>query len=217
MIKKIDSLIASAMKERRKGELEVYKLIKAELVKAEKDGIDLNDIETTKILLKMVAQRDDAYNQYIAGNRQDLADKEKFENTIIKQLLPEQPTDDEIADYTRTCITAYTDSLCAPLSMKDMKLLLAMVQEKYPSANGKIVSQVLQSGSSNPHSPQVSSSGNVPQQEKPYRLRAKQHLHLSNPPASLQGRADLPIKLQHLFPGTEKVFFYLFGRGELKS
>ena len=141
----VNEMIASAMKSRNKEELEVYKLIKTEFVKAEKNGVKLDDVEQAKILLKMCSQREDSIAQYMSGNRQDLADQEKKELDIIKGIMPEQPTDDEIEDYTRQAITAYKVTNSEQISMKDMKPLLTIVQSKYPSANGKVVSKVLQS------------------------------------------------------------------------
>ena len=141
----VNELITSAMKSRNKEELEVYKLIKAEFVKAEKNGVEMNDVEQAKILLKMCSQREDSITQYIIDNRQDLADQEKFELGVIKGIMPEQPTDEEIENYTRQAITAYKVTNSDQISMKDMKPLLSIVQSKYPSANGKIVSKVLQS------------------------------------------------------------------------
>lgn len=141
----IDELIKNSMKLHRKDELEVYKLIKSEFVKAQKDGVEMNDINQAKILLKMITQREDAFNQYIAGNRQDLADQEEFEMNIIKRHLPEQPTDEDIENETRKVITAWCTTSDHPLSMRDMKSILTLVQETYPSANGKIVSKVVQS------------------------------------------------------------------------
>lgn len=141
----VNKMIASAMISRNKEELEVYKLIKTEFVKAEKNGVKLDDVEQAKILLKMCSQREDSIAQYIAGNRQDLADQEKKELDIIKGIMPEQPTDEEIEDYTRQAITAYKVTNSEQISMKDMKPLLTIVQSKYPSANGKVVSKVLQS------------------------------------------------------------------------
>ena len=46
----IDKYIANAMKERNMDLLNVLKLIKSELVKAEKDGITLDEVSETKIL-----------------------------------------------------------------------------------------------------------------------------------------------------------------------
>lgn len=141
----IDKLIANAMKERNMDLLNVLKLIKSELVKAEKDGVTLDEVSETKILLKMLSQREDSIRQYIDGGRKDLADNEQKEIDIIKQFVPEQPTDEEIEEYTRTCISTYvlTKKEGENLSMKDMKPLMNIVKEKYPSANGKIISKVL--------------------------------------------------------------------------
>lgn len=141
----IDKHIANAMKERNIELLNVLKLIKSELVKAEKDGITLDEVSETKILLKMLSQREDSIRQYIDGGRKDLADNEQKEISIIKQFVPEQPTDEEIEEYTRTCISTYvlTKKAGESLSMKDMKPLMNIVKEKYPSANGKIISKVL--------------------------------------------------------------------------
>lgn len=141
----IDRLIANAMKERNIELLNVLKLIKSELVKAEKDGVTLDEVSETKILLKMLSQREDSIRQYVDGGRKDLADNEQKEIDIIKQFVPEQPTDEEIEEYTRTCISTYvlTKKAGESLSMKDMKPLMNIVKEKYPSANGKIISKVL--------------------------------------------------------------------------
>lgn len=141
----IDKLIANAMKERNIELLNVLKLIKSELVKAEKDGVTLDEVSETKILLKMLSQREDSIRQYVDGGRKDLADNEQKEIDIIKQFVPEQPTDEEIEEYTRTCISTYvlTKKEGENLSMKDMKPLMNIVKEKYPSANGKIISKVL--------------------------------------------------------------------------
>lgn len=141
----IDKLIANAMKERNIELLNVLKLIKSELVKAEKNGVTLDEVSETKILLKMLSQREDSIRQYVDGGRKDLADNEQKEIDIIKQFVPEQPTDEEIEEYTRTCISTYvlTKKEGENLSMKDMKPLMNIVKEKYPSANGKIISKVL--------------------------------------------------------------------------
>ena len=141
----IDKLIANAMKERNIELLNVLKLIKSELVKTKKNGVTLDEVSETKILLKMLSQREDSIRQYVDGGRKDLADNEQKEIDIIKQFVPEQPTDEEIEEYTRTCISTYvlTKKEGENLSMKDMKPLMNIVKEKYPSANGKIISKVL--------------------------------------------------------------------------
>ena len=141
----INKQIAEAMKKRDREKLDTLKLIKTELVKAEKDGITLDDSKEAKILMKMVEQRKDSISQYIKGGRNDLAEAEQKEIDVIKQFIPEQPTDEEIEKYTNDTITHYIEQNDADyqISMKDMKAILSMVQERYPMANGKIVSKVL--------------------------------------------------------------------------
>lgn len=142
----INKLIADAMKTKNNELLNVLRLIKSEFTKAEKDGITLDELSESKILLKMVSQREDSIKQYIEGNRQDLVENEQKELDIIKEYLPKQPTEEEIIDCTSATIVAYKASKEEgyKLSMKDMKPILIVVQEKYPSVNGKIISQTLQ-------------------------------------------------------------------------
>ena len=141
----INKYIAEAMKAKDREKLSTLKLIKAELVKAEKDGITLDDAKEAKILMKMVDQRKESISQYIKGGRNDLAEAEQKEIDVIKEYIPEQPTDEEIEAYTNDAINNYVIEKGDDyqVSMKDMKAILSMVQEKYPTANGKIVSNIL--------------------------------------------------------------------------
>ena len=145
---KINELIAQAMKEHRKDELEVYKLIKAAFQMKEKEmgnNYQLTDSDQIKILTKMISQREDSIHQYIAAGRPELANKEKFEKKIIESFLPKQPTFEQIEEETRKAIKDLSEKSKQPLSMKDMKNILAYVQGTYPLANGKIVSKIVQS------------------------------------------------------------------------
>ena len=141
----INKYIAEAMKSKDREKLSTLKLIKAELVKAEKDGITLDEAKEAKILMKMVDQRKESISQYIKGGRNDLAEAEQKEIDVIKEYIPEQPTDEEIEAYTNDAINNYVIEKGDDyqVSMKDMKTILSIVQEKYPMANGKIVSNVL--------------------------------------------------------------------------
>lgn len=141
----INKEIAAAMKSRDRERLDVLKLIKTELVKAEKNGVVLNEEKEVSILLKMIEQRKDSIEQYTKGGRKDLADNEQKEIDVIKEYVPELPTEEDIANYTNEAIETFIASNDADykVSMKDMKAILTIVQEKYPTANGKIVSNVL--------------------------------------------------------------------------
>ena len=127
----INNLIADAMKNKNNELLNVLRLIKSEFTKAEKDGITLDEVTETKILLKMISQREDSIKQYIEGNRQDLVESEQKELDIIKEYTPKQPTREEIAEYTSATITTYklSKEKGFKLSMKDMEPILNIVQE----------------------------------------------------------------------------------------
>ena len=141
----INKCIAEAMKSRDKERLDTLKLMKTELVKVEKSGVTLDEAKEVSVFLKMIDQRKESIAQYIKGGRSDLAEWEQKEIDIIKQYIPEQPTDEEIEQYTRDSIKHYIEQNDADylISMRDMKAILSMVQEKYPTANGKIVSNIL--------------------------------------------------------------------------
>lgn len=148
MIKEnLNKYIADAMKSKEAKKLEVLRLIKSELTKAEKDGIEINDASELKILLKMISQREDSIAQYEKAGRNELAENEKEEIAIINKYVPKQPTEEEIEEHTRHMIHTYLSEKGDgyKLSMKDMKPIFTLVQRTYPTANGKVVSKVLQS------------------------------------------------------------------------
>lgn len=134
----IDKLIADAMKSQDAVKLKTLRMIKSEFVKKEKDGIVLTDVVESNILTKMVSQREDAIAQFKSANRTDLVESEALELEVLKSLAPKQATDEEIISETETIIANMET-----VSMKDMKNILAEVQKKYPTASGKIVSQVV--------------------------------------------------------------------------
>jgi uncharacterized protein YqeY len=126
----INKHIAEAMKSKDRERLSTLKLIKTELVKAEKDGITLDETKEAKILMKMVDQRKESISQYIKGGRNDLAEAEQKEIDVIKEYIPEQPTDEEIEAYTNDAINNYVIEKGDDyqVSMKDMKAILSIVQ-----------------------------------------------------------------------------------------
>lgn len=134
----IDKLIADAMKSQDSVKLKTLRMIKSEFVKREKDGIVLTDVVESNILTKMVSQREEAIAQFKSANRTDLVESEALELEVLKSLAPKQATDEEIITETESIIANMET-----VSMKDMKNILVEVQKKYPTASGKIVSQVV--------------------------------------------------------------------------
>lgn len=137
----IDALIQGAMKNGEEMRLNTLRMIKSAMLVAEKSGEEYTEASELKMLLKMKASIDDSIKQFIEGGRNDLVEKEQKGLEILQEFLPKEASEDDIKAFTNEVI----DGLDHPVSMKDMKNILAEVQKKYPTANGKIVSEVVKS------------------------------------------------------------------------
>lgn len=125
-------------------ELPTYKLIKAEFLRWVKDNPDknFNEAVEAKILKKMHTQRMESAELYEKAGRNSLAENEKFEASVIEQFLPKEPSEEEITKETTSIIE---NEFKGNVTMKDMKRILSLVQEKYPGASGKIISNIVKS------------------------------------------------------------------------
>ena len=137
----LNSLSAEAMKNKENDRVNVLRLIKAELLKKEKEGKPLDETIEANVLMKMVSQREDSINQFKQANRLDLAENEQKELDIIKEFAPKQVSDEDITIETEKVIA----NMGGTVTMKDMKNILAEVQKVYPTANGKLISQIVKS------------------------------------------------------------------------
>lgn len=141
LTEKLNSLIAEAMKAGDKERTEVLRLIKTALVNVEKSGVKLTEDTELKTLMKMVSQREESIKQYTEAGRDELAQQEAYEIGVIKEFIPEQPSDDEVNGYIDLVIAEYRATHDESLSMKDMKPIMDIVKAQYnlPTV-GKLVS-----------------------------------------------------------------------------
>lgn len=142
LINNIDHLIAEAMKNKDKNRLETLKLIKATLVKAQKDGTTLDEVNEGKLIKKMIKQSEDAITQFKQGKREDLAEEEAKQLEVIKEFAPVEASEEEIKVYTNGICQEMNDNGIV-VDMKKMKDIMAKVQTVYTSASGKIISEVV--------------------------------------------------------------------------
>lgn len=141
---KLDELISESLKNKDSDKLKTLRLIKTEFVKAEKDGTVLDDVAQETIMRKMVKQREDSVRQYLDAGREDLAAGEKTEIEIINSFLPELPSDEEVIQYIETFLKSFAEEKQEKLTMKYMKDIMSNIKGKYPSADGKLISQTVQ-------------------------------------------------------------------------
>ena len=120
MSKNLKSLIKTqvtiSMKEGDKFRTTVLRMMLAEIQKIEiEEKSDLDELQITSILEKMIKQRNDAIVQFEQANRQELADKENQEIEIIREFLPEQMSEEEVSELVSKII-----SEVGAQDMKDM-------------------------------------------------------------------------------------------------
>ena len=92
--------------------------------KGNQDGITNEEI--LSLLQSMIKQRVESAQVYEDGKRQDLADREREEITVIEKFLPEQLSEDEVAEAVDAVI-ADTGADC----IKDMGKCMGALKAKY--------------------------------------------------------------------------------------
>ena len=103
-------------------------------------GETLTNEESSKILKTAAKQLKESRDQYRKGGRDDLAEKEAFELTLLEKYLPEQLSEEHIRQTVKNIVKNTRAG-----SMLDMgKVMGATMQELAGSADGKIVQKIVQ-------------------------------------------------------------------------
>ena len=103
-------------------------------------GEPLTKEETLKILKSAAKQLRESVEQYKKGGRDDLAEKELFELSLLDKYLPEQLSKSKIREIVKETIQA-----SGAESIQDMGRVMGMLmKELSESADGKLVQQIVQ-------------------------------------------------------------------------
>jgi uncharacterized protein YqeY len=132
-----------AMKAKEADKLSTLRMAKAALMNEQnKNGVDyvLSDEEIIKVLQTLVKQRRDAADQYQAGGRSDLADKELMEISVLQSYLPREASDEEIKAAVASAIGETGAS-----SIKEMGTVMKATMAKLAgmSVDGKKVNEAV--------------------------------------------------------------------------
>ena len=101
----IKTQVTSSMKDGDKFRTTVLRMILAEIQKIEiEEKSDLDELQITSILEKMIKQRNDSISQFKQGRREDLAKKEQQEVDILSKYKPEQLSEEEITEKVKNVI-----------------------------------------------------------------------------------------------------------------
>ena len=97
----------TAMRAKDTARLGAIRLLLAAMKQREVDErIELTDADVVAIIEKMNKQRRDSISQYEAAGRQDLADVEKFEMTVLAAYMPQQMSEAEVVAAVAETIAA---------------------------------------------------------------------------------------------------------------
>src|SRR5881394_1211635 len=103
---KITSDMTAAMKAKDAVRTSTLRMVKAAIMHREKEGAgELSDDDVLKLLRSQLKQRRDSVEQYQQAGRQDLAEKETAEITIIESYLPQGASAAEVEQVVTDAIS----------------------------------------------------------------------------------------------------------------
>ena len=144
LLDEVNDAIQSAMKARDPLTLGTLRMLKTALtMKGVEKGRDLDAVESQQVVTSLVKQRRDSIEQFTKGGRQDLADKEAAEITVLERYLPPAASADDIA----AAIEAAVEETGAT-SPKDVGKVMkaAMTRLAGKSADGRAVNEAVRKG-----------------------------------------------------------------------
>ncbi|TXD51023.1 MULTISPECIES: GatB/YqeY domain-containing protein [unclassified Polaribacter] len=140
--KQVMDKMKEAMKAKDTIALQALRAVKSAFLLAKTEtGVqeELTEEQELKIIIKQVKQRKDSAAIFIKQNRQDLADPELAEITVLEQFLPEALSEEKIEEVVVAIIKKTGAS-----GMKDMGKVMGIVsQELSGQADGKIISTLV--------------------------------------------------------------------------
>lgn len=140
-VDRISADIASAMRARDQARLSALRMAKAALMNSEvQRGRPLEDAEAQQVIASLIKQRRDSIEQFRAGGRTDLADKEAGEIATLEAYLP-PPLD--AAEIARAVDAAIAETGAS--SPKDLGRVMKAVMNRFAgrAVDGKIINEAV--------------------------------------------------------------------------
>lgn len=148
----IDELIKESLKNKKTSELKVYRNLKADIMafKTQKNAPKYDEAAELKIIQKYASKMEDAEKQYSQAGREDLASECRDELEVLRKLLPEPVSALDIYEELRYWAEKnhyLNEEIASEIQIpkKEMGIAIKYVKSKLPTADGKIVSEVVKS------------------------------------------------------------------------
>ena len=140
MLGQLQEELISAMKTGDKPRMTGLRNIIGKLKASQIDkGEELTGDESLKILKSAAKQLKESVEQYQKGGRDDLAEKELFELSLLEKYLPEQISEGKIRDAVKNTIQSSSAE-----SIQDMgRVMGLLMKELAGTADGKLVQQIV--------------------------------------------------------------------------
>ena len=143
MIEQIQKDITAAMKAREEQRLSTLRMVKTALKNREIEKMaPLDDKESQQVLSTLIKQRKESIEQFLKGDRKEMADKEAAEIVLIETYLPKAAGEEQIVAGVKAVIA----EMGSP-SMKDMGTVMKNVMARFSGADirvdGKQVSEAV--------------------------------------------------------------------------
>ena len=147
LLERVTQEIADAMKRKDAAALAPLRMLKAAIMNREiEKGRALDEAESLQVVGALVKQRKDSVEQFRAGGRQDLVDREQAEITFLQRYLP--PEADEAAVLRAIDAAIAETGASGPKDMgKVMKATLAGLAGA--TVDGRVVSELVKKRLSN--------------------------------------------------------------------
>ena len=125
LLEQVTKDITDAMREKSQATLAPLRMLKAAMMNREiEKGRALDQAESLQVVNQLVKQRRDSIEQFTAGGRQDLADKEQAEVVFLERYLP--PAADESTVHAAIAAAITETGAAGPKDMgKVMKAVMA--------------------------------------------------------------------------------------------
>ena len=130
----------TAMRAKDSARLAAVRLLLAAIKQREVDErIELTDADVLAVIDKMMKQRRDSFSQFEAAGRNDLADIEKFEMSVLLAYMPQQLNQSEIDSMVEEAIGS-----SGAFSAQDMGKVMSIIKPKLAGRAdvGKVSAQV---------------------------------------------------------------------------
>ena len=135
---RLDADMKNAMRAKEELKLSVIRMVKSAVKykEVEPGASVLDDAGVIGVLTTMLKQRRDSIEQYKAGNRADLADKEEAEVAIIQGYLPSQLSAEALSQEVAKAVTE-----SGAKGPKDMGAVMKVLGRIKGQAEGKAISE----------------------------------------------------------------------------